>query len=355
MKVIVPCCGRSSRYPNQPPKWMLPSHDGRPMVSLAVSGVDFDLADLVVVVLREHDERFQVVAGLKSAVGAEVNVVVLEKPTASQPDTVAQTLRALDLDEPFLVKDSDNVFTLPEPEQNYNYLCVESLNHFEAINPKNKSYVQIDHNGVVTNIREKVVISDLFSVGGYYFTSPKAFLEYFDRLAGDAGRLKSEIYVSDVIGAMILDGAPFRAREITGYQDWGTVHEWRRSLLARTAYFLLVDGFLFERGSEYFRPRFADVQPNPEAIETALSLHRLGHTLIYLSIRPASLAELTRKQLEDAGLPPGQVVHHCPIGSWVLVTAPHPTLPFLTSHALEVRPDDQNVCEKVLGEHDGRH
>ena len=39
MKVIVPCCGSSSRFPGQPPKWTLPAHDGRPMLCLAVCRV----------------------------------------------------------------------------------------------------------------------------------------------------------------------------------------------------------------------------------------------------------------------------------------------------------------------------
>ena len=66
-------------------------------------------------------------------------------------------------------------------------MCVDSLNNFDSINPRNKSYLQIDHKGIVTNIREKVVISDLFNVGGYYFTSPERFLEYL-QAAGRATR-----------------------------------------------------------------------------------------------------------------------------------------------------------------------
>ena len=40
MKVILPCCGRSSRFPNQPPKWMLPAHDGQPPAKVLAVQVD---------------------------------------------------------------------------------------------------------------------------------------------------------------------------------------------------------------------------------------------------------------------------------------------------------------------------
>ncbi len=349
MKVILPCCGRSSRFPNQPPKWMLPAHDGRPMLTLAVSKIRVALEDLVVAILREHETKYQVQKGLEAAFGAPIRTVIIEEPTRSQPETVARTLEALALDEPFLVKDSDNMFALDEPAQDTNYVCVDSLNNYDMINPRNKSYLQVDHKGVVTNIREKVVISDLFSVGGYGFLSPAQFLEYYRRLIQNTAEWQRELYTSDIIGAMILDGQPFRALPITGYQDWGTITEWRRALLSRTTYFVSVDGFVFERGSEHFSPGFADVRANAEAVEALKELARRGHTLVFLSIRPPSLAEMTARQLADVGLS-GQIVYGCPIASWNLVTAPHPTLPFQTARALEQSPDDPNLLAKITGE-----
>jgi dTDP-glucose pyrophosphorylase len=350
MKVILPCCGRSSRYPNLPPKWMLPGHDGRPMLASAVAKIAVPEDDLIVVILAEHEEKYQVRKGIAASFRRPVRTIVLPHPTASQAETVARALEESKLAEPFLVKDSDNVFALDEVEQGYNYVCVDSLNNFDSINPRNKSYLQTDHKGVVTNIREKVVISDQFSVGGYYFTDPAVFLDYYAKLSRNKAEWQRELYLSDVIGAMILDGIPFRARTIKGYQDWGTIHEWRRALLSRRVFFAQLDGFVFERGSEFFEPLFANVQPNPEAIASLAKLAEQGHTIVYLSIRPPGLAGLTIEQLAKHQLPQGQVVYGCPVSSWVLLTAPHPTLPFQTSHALELDASDGNLLSKILGE-----
>lgn len=349
MKVIVPCCGRSSRFPNQPPKWMLPAHDGRPMLTLAVAQLGVKLEDLIVTILREHDETYGVRKGLEAAFKFPIRCVVVDQPTKSQPETVARTLEAIKFDEPFLIKDSDNTFALDELTQETNYVCVDSLNNYDSINPRNKSYLQVDHKGVVTNIREKVVISDLFSVGGYSFLHPAQFLEYYQRLAKNTGEWQRELYTSDIIGAMILDGLPFRARQISGYQDWGTVHEWRRALLSRRTYFVSLDGFLFERGSEYFSPSFADAKPNPVAVDAIKELAERGHTIVYLSIRPPALEAITAQQIGAQQLPAGKVVYGCPIASWNLLTAPHPTLPFLTSNAFEQNADDPNLVDKLVG------
>ena len=349
MKVIVPCCGRSSRFPGQPPKWTLPSHDGRPMLCLAIAGLKFSLDDMIVTILREHEEKYQISAGLKEVFGRPVQLAILDEPTASQSETVARTIETTGLREPFLVKDSDGSFKLDELGQADNYVCVESLNNVESMVPRSKSYVQVDADEHITKIREKVVISDLFNVGGYYFTSPERFLDYYARLSNDPGFAR-EIYLSDVIAEMIRDGIPFRARRTGDYQDWGTVREWRRALLAQKAFFVLLDGFVFERGSQYFSPRFADVKSHPKAVEAVRSIVGKGHQVVYLSIRPQSFEALTIDQMEGAGLPIGPVVWNCPIAKWVLITSPHPTLPFSTSQAIEIHPDELNLLETIDGD-----
>jgi hypothetical protein len=350
MKVIVPCCGHSSRFPGQAPKWMLPAFDGQPMICRAISGLELSLDQLVVTILREHEEKYSVSAGIEKAFGRPIQMVMLNERTKSQSETVARTLEQLNFDETFLVKDSDGIFNLTELEQEDNYVCVDSLNNFDSINPRNKSYLQVDLKGLVTNIREKVVISDLFNVGGYYFTSPSVFTEFYERLSHDKANWSREIYLSDVIGAMILEGIPFRARQTTGFGDWGTIREWRRALLARKAFFILLDGFLFERGSEYFHPRFQDTKAQQNAIKSVQALAAKGHKIVYLSIRPESYQAVTLQQMREAQLPVGQVLWNCPIAKWVLLTSPHATLPFLTGQAIELYPDDLNLSETIDGD-----
>jgi hypothetical protein len=350
MKIIAPCCGRSSRYPDLPPKWMLPAHDGRPMIALAMADVATAPRDIVVTILAEHEKRYAVRAGLEAAFGTPVDVVMLDEPTRSQSETVAKTLERIQIREPFLVKDSDNTFHIEEVEQEYNYVCVDSLNNFDSINPRNKSYVQKDQRGLITNIREKVVISDLFSVGGYFFVNPSHFLEQYYRLTKDAADWQRELYISDVIGAMILDGVPFRAREVTRYEDWGTVHEWRRALLSRRTLLVSLDGFVFGRGSLHFSPKFDAVSANPKAVQALKSAASQGHAIVYLSIRPAALGELTRSQMQAASLPAGPVVFDLPVSRWDIVTAPDPTLPFVTSGAVELEATDEDMLNRMLGE-----
>jgi len=324
---------------------MLPAADGQPMLRLALSGLPLKTEDLVVTILREHEEKFDAQAGLKRVFGPAVSVVILESPTSSQSETVAATVRQLGLDEPFLVKDSDGYFLCPDITSDANYICVDTLNHFDLINPRNKSYVQVDATDRILTMREKVVISDLFNVGGYFFRSPAEFLRYYDSLSSTA--TSSELYLSHVVSAMLADGVKFEARRTSGYQDWGTAHDWRRALLEKSVHLVSLDGFVFERGSRYFRPRFEDVCPNPRAVEAIREAAASGSQIVYLSIRPASEELLTRKQLAAANLPDGQIIWDCCGVQWQLITAPHPTLPFTTGIATEANPADDDLREQL--------
>lgn len=347
MKVIVPCGGRSSRFPGVPPKWMLPSSNGRPMIVEAVQKLEFELDDLIVTILKEHDEKYDARAGIHAAFGKAVEVVVLDKPTASQPETVTQTLLLTGLSEPFFVKDSDNSFALADIERPHNYVSCESLNSFDSINPRNKSYISTDETGVIVTIREKQVISDLFSVGGYFFRNPARYVETFRTLLEERGGWQRELYTSDIIASMILEGEPFSSRRVTAYEDWGTLKEWRHNLQQRSTYFVLLDGFVLQRGNSHFAPRFGDVAANEEAVSVIRELIAEGHKIVFLSIRPEDSRRQTEEQLRALDLPVDAILFDMPIGRYSVVSAPHPTVPFTTAHGLELTPSDPHLAMKM--------
>ena len=322
------------------------------MIHAAVADLSFDHDDLVVTILREHEERFDATNGLAQAFGRPIRTCILEQQTQSQGDTIAQTLQALQLKEPFLIKDADGAFALETVTGDDNYICTDTLNNHELISPRSKSYVCMNDDGNVTAIREKFVISDTFNVGGYYFTSPSQFLKYYQR-AVDDGAKQNEIYISNVIACMLRDGIPFRSRPVSGFRDWGTLREWRRALAPQRTYLVQFDGFLFERGNRYFKPRFNEVRPQAAAVAAVRMLAAEGRKIVYLSIRPAETAELTARQLREADLPPGPIVFDCTASQWQLVTAPQETLPFKSGGAIELAPDHTELASLLQRIPDG--
>lgn len=317
------------------------------MVVRAVEKLRFAPRDLVITILAEHEGRFDATRGLAAAFGHEVTTVVLDEPTKSQSETIAKTIELLNLREPFFVKDADNSFEIDTMESETNYVTVSSLNNFDLINARNKSYVRVDDNNFITSIREKLVISDTFSVGGYFFRDPKVFLDAFKKLSISPLRPPTELYISEIIAHLLSNGELFKIRVAKNFEDWGTIQEWRRKLESRRTFFVSIDGVLFARGSRYFSPGYDDVHSNAAAIKAIQALADAGHQLIYLSVRPAELCELTRKAIADEGLPDARLIMECTSSQWTLVTSPDPTMPFATSRACEILPEDTRSVEKL--------
>ena len=58
-KLIVPCAGRSSRYPDTKPKYLLTHPDGKIMLEHALIGIDIEQFDQVIItIVKEHDNKY---------------------------------------------------------------------------------------------------------------------------------------------------------------------------------------------------------------------------------------------------------------------------------------------------------
>jgi len=291
------------------------------MLYEAIQGLKVNPADIVVALLREHEEVLGATRGIHQMLGEDVTVLVFDEPTQSQSETVFRILEEAKIDEPFLIKDSDNVFWLDNIEQDFNYVSVESLNNFEEINPRNKSYIKQDSNGLVTTIKEKVVISDCFCVGGYYFTDPKAFRQMYLKLVTQFVNGAKELYISDIIGAMLLEGVPFFAKQVSNYVDWGTAKEWYSFNKRYRTYIVNLDGVVFQSGSPFFHPTYKEVKPNLEVVKELLKLLDEGNQVVFISERDESWRKETESSLVELGFTSFILVMGCRSSQHVLVNA----------------------------------
>ena len=71
------------------------------------------------------------------------------------------------------------------------------------------SFVKINEKGKVTEVREKVRISDNCSLGAYYFSSAKLYKELYEEYYKDNSKLeKNEKYIAPLYNFMIGKGMP---------------------------------------------------------------------------------------------------------------------------------------------------
>ena len=185
----------------------------------AITGLPMsEISEIYFVILREHEERFMLSEQLSMQFRkhklTNAHVTILDNPTSSQAETVAQAIRINNIEGVVFIKDADCYFSTDEilPQ---NGVAIYALENLPIVDPQHKSYVAVDDMFYVTNIIEKRVVSHFFSAGGYCFEDAGEFCRYYDKLKD-----YTPLYLSHIIYSMLLDKKIFRPIEIDDYKDW---------------------------------------------------------------------------------------------------------------------------------------
>lgn len=343
--LIIPVAGQSSRFPGMRPKWLLTMPDGKLMIEKSVQAMDMTRFDRVLVVcLREHVERYsghdQLLGLLQAGISTAVELIVLDTPTASQVETIAEGLVRGKVSGSFFIKDCDNHFSYEY--SGTNEVAVVDLHSVGEVNAANKSYVQTDPMGVITNIAEKHVIGNMFCCGGYGFSDVQLFLQHWEKL-----KSQGNLYLSHVIYSMILGGAEFQAKQAKAYLDWGTLKDYRAYCDLHHVVFCDVDGVLFENSSKFSAHgwTYSPIEKNIEALK---KLRATGFLyLVVTTSRPWSEQQRLMQELAALGLAADQCVMGLPHTARILVNDYSATNPYPSAIAINLA-RDSSVLDQML-------
>jgi hypothetical protein len=347
MDLILPIAGRSSRFPEMRPKWMLTHPKGRMMVVEAVRGLDLSAVKRIIFVgLAEHESRFGFVNALRTqfeeeGIRNELVFVLLETETRHQPETVLRGIEEAGVSGPFFVKDSDNYFkTTVVPGNRISCFDLHSLEH---VNARNKSYLQASVNGVVTNIVEKKIISSTFCVGGYGFESVNDFKSVYHEL--DDG---SEIYLSNIIFAMILKGSIFKSDMVTSYLDWGTLNDWNAYKSRFSTLFVDLDGTLVKNSGQYTDPKWGETDAIESNVKVINALYDSGNVeIIITTSRNERFRQTTISQLQRHGIKFHQIIFGLVHGRRIVINDYAKSNPYKSCDAINIRRDGTELREML--------
>lgn len=311
--------------------------DGKLMIEKAVEKLDMsDYDQAVVVCLKEHIDSYLTEASLKSVLAGighpHTQLCILDEPTRSQSETVALALEKTSVEGAFFVKDCDNMFSCRW--NGGNEVAVLDLNNVGLIDAKNKSYVNVDALGNISNIVEKQVISNYFCCGGYGFRSAEEFLKHFRSIQS-----KQEVYLSHVIYSMLMGEENFRINKADEYVDWGTVREYRHYTRSFLTLFCDVDGVLLLNGSKFGKQGWK-TEPIAENLQTIATMQASGFLhLIITSSRPETEIDYLRKRLAEFKVYPDRYIMGLPHSRRILVNDFSQTNPYPTAISVNVERD----------------
>jgi len=284
------------------------------MVIEAISGLNLDFFDMIYfIALQEHEEKYQFSDGFikeleQLGIAEKSNIAYLSEQTSSQSETVYRLIKDRGLSGFFFVKDSDNYYECEISETN-NQVAYFDLNNEDNINARNKSYVQLDVNGILTNIVEKNVISSTFSCGGYGFSDTEDFCKSFEKLQG----MEGECYISNIIYDLMLSGSKFYGLGVTSYKDWGTLDVWKEYKKDYKTLFIDIDGTLITNSSIQFPPYVGEGSRLDNNVQYLQKLNSTGKVYIILTTsRPEFLRETTENEMQRHDIPYDQLVMGLP-------------------------------------------
>jgi len=224
MNIIIPMAGHGSRFLQAGytfPKPLIEVH-GKPMIQVVIDNLKVD-AHFIFIVQKEHREKYNLDSML-SLLAPGCDIVDVDKVTEGAACTVLLGKEFINNDNPLVIANSDQFvewssldFFYKMNEQNLDGGIVS----FKSTHPK-WSYAKTDNNGFVLEVAEKKTISDIATVGIYYWKKGSDFVKYAEQMIDKNIRVNKEFYVCPVYNEAILDGLKFKTFDVPKMWGLGT-------------------------------------------------------------------------------------------------------------------------------------
>jgi hypothetical protein len=329
---------------------MLTYPDGKLMIQKAIEGLDLPNMDRIILsIVEEHCEKYHADTVIKQAVGDKVEICVLDDYTSSQSETVALTIKKMDVHGEFISKDSDG-YAKVSIDQFDNLLVGANLRKYlEITNVAGKSFIVLNEQNMVVDIVEKSVCSNIINIGIYGFKSADEFLEAHEAVKDTWNSEKGEIYMSHVVSYMLGQKNYFSYFEAEEYEDWGLITDWRRVARRMRTYFIDVDGIVFKNKGKYGRVNWNDEDiPLGNNIKTIKKLADQGAQIIFCTARSEDQRAKLESSLKKFEISWYSIVMGCNHSQRVIINDIANTNPFPSCRAINIHRDCDDLDKYML-------
>jgi hypothetical protein len=340
--LIIPAAGKSSRYPNMKPKWMLTHPSGKLMIEKVVDGLKInDYKKIHFVILKEHCLEYEADFILKQAFPDDIfELTILDTPTSSSPETVYECIKQKNIKGNIIIKDCDCLVNYDIP-QSLNFIVGLSLAKKPNIkNLQQKSFIISNQDNIVQEIIEKKIVSDNVCLGVYGMKAEDMVSSYEKLL----NILSKEMYFSHIVSDLIdTCNKIFTTVEANDFIDWGTKEEWFSSTTMKNTYLLDIDGIvLFNTGKYGSKNWFNTLKPIEENVKITKQLSDQGHEIIFITSRTQDALLLFEEFLKEKEITYKTIIHSCLHSKRILVNDFASSNPFPSCLAINV-PRNQSI------------
>lgn len=224
LNVLIPMAGAGTRF--QQAGYTFPKPlidvDGRPMIQVVVENLNID-ANFIYLVQKAHREKYNLDI-LLNLLTPGCTVIDVDGLTEGAACTALLAKDYINNEYPLFFANSDQYVEWDSNE--FFYKMNESelgggIPTFRATHPK-WSFAKLDDEGYVVEVQEKKPISNLATVGFYYWKQGSDFVKYAEEMIDQNIRVNNEFYVCPVYNNAIKGGVKVRTFDVDKMWGLGT-------------------------------------------------------------------------------------------------------------------------------------
>ena len=232
LNVLIPMAGAGSRFATAGYTFPKPLIDveGKPMIQVVVENLNID-ANYIYVVQKSHREKFNLDT-LLNLITPNCTIVEVDGVTEGAACTALLAKEHIDNGNPLFFANSDQFVEWDSNEFFYKMNENDAdggIPVFHSTHPK-WSFAKLDEDGFVTEVQEKNPISDLATIGFYYWKHGSDFVKYAEEMIEQDIRVNGEFYVCPVYNNAIKGGLKVRTFDTPKMWGLGTPEDLKHYL-----------------------------------------------------------------------------------------------------------------------------
>lgn len=350
--LIIPCAGKSSRFPNMKPKYLLTHPDGKLMIEKSMENMNLDVFDrIIITIVKPHDEKYEAHLIMQQVFknNPKVEICVLNDFTSSASETIYLTLKKMEVLGSFVIKDSDNRVGVQFESEIHNMVIGYDLStHKDVSNIPSKSFLIVNEQNILQDVVEKKVVSNIICLGVYCFEKVEDFISAYEEMK--ALDILGEMYISHVISYMLFSKKyVFLVVPAQSYDDWGTLDEWKKEQKSHRTYFVDVDGVIMKNSGKYGKINwYNNTVILEDNVAVLKELQTRGGQIVITTSRTEEFRPALEKILAAAGLRPHAILMGMNHSSRVVINDFAPTNPYPSGLAISC-PRNSSLREWLEG------
>jgi dTDP-glucose pyrophosphorylase len=224
LNVLVPMAGAGSRFEKAGYTFPKPLIDvnGKPMIQVVVENLNIE-AHYIFIVQKSHLEKYCLNQTL-NLIAPRCSVVVVDGLTEGAACTTLLAKHLINSDTPLLMANSDQFVEWNSDEFMYSMTTGDvdgGILTFTSTHPK-WSFAKTDANGFVVEVAEKNPISNIATVGIYFWKKGSDYVKYAEQMINNNVRVNNEFYVCPVFNEAIKDAKKIKTFNIEKMYGLGT-------------------------------------------------------------------------------------------------------------------------------------